>query len=144
MSGAYNDPLWHFTLSFHFETTQHSFTQHSSSAFDLLSQCALCRDRRGIYTEQACGSGSAEGQLSLISFPMNHSTFPPSRLLPLFLSYFIGMREMYNKLACSHVSLNLTSLTDGGFSRNVLYMLFSITLGGFTESMGATKRKEKE
>lgn len=65
-------------LSFHPETTQ-----HSSFAFDLPLQCVLCWDIRGIYTKQACGSGSAENQHSLIVFSLSHSTFSPSCLLPL-------------------------------------------------------------
>lgn len=127
-----------YALSFHSETTQQSSTQHSSSAFDLPLQCALCRDRRGIYTEQACGSGSAEDQHSLIGFPLNHSTFPPSRLLPLLLSCVTGWeRCTMNAPACMSVSIQL--LTDAGFSHNILYMVFNITSGRFEESEGARR-----
>lgn len=72
-------------LSFHSETTQ-----HSSSAFDLPLQCALCRERRGIYKEQASGSGSAEGQRSLIRFPWTVRHFHP---VAFSFSFFLGLHK---------------------------------------------------
>lgn len=88
--------LVHTMIPFGILRSQFPFwtTQHSSSAFDLPLQCALCRDRRGIYKEQASGSGSAEGQRSLIRFPWTVRHFHP---VAFSLSFFLRASQGWER-----------------------------------------------
>lgn len=105
---SYNDPFGHFKLSISI-LKLHNTALHDAALLHLTSSYNVPSvETEGIYTEQACGGGSAEGQRSLISFPLHHSTFPPSRILPILLSYFTGWERCTINAPALHVSLNLT------------------------------------
>lgn len=141
---AYNDPFWHFTLSISI-LKLHNTALHNTAPLHLTSplQCALCWDRRGIYTDQACGGGSAEGQHSLISFspgPFDISTQSPSPPLPVSLH---RMWEMHNKCDCLHVRLSWTRETCRIF-RTKWFSILSRQGLNKAKQLGSWEENEKE